>query len=132
MVVCGRVHRKRILVHLVLMPTKKIIKTSGKTAKTVVKKASTKGKRELTQAPCEQCFWVTDGRVLSNLTDLRDALASMTDDVFMYHVTKERNDFANWIEYVLQDAELASSFRKSKKPNTARDVVVSRLRIYII
>lgn len=119
------------------MPTKKITKGETKvskaTPKSAVKKSSTtRGKRPLTQAPCEQCFWVTDGRVLSNLIELRDALASMTDDVFMYHVTKERNDFANWIEYVLEDAELAASFRKSKKPNTARDVVVSRLRIYTI
>ena len=119
------------------MPTKKITKGESKVSKTTeksaVKKSSTvKGKKALTQAPCEQCFWITDGRVLSNLTELRDALASMTDDVFTYHVTKERNDFADWIEHVLQDAELASSFRKSKKPNTARDVVVSRLRIYTI
>lgn len=116
------------------MPTKKTTKTDTKTTKSVAKpqakKASTKGKRELACAPGEQCFWVTDGRVLTNLVELRDALASMTDDVFMYHVTKERNDFADWIEYVLQDAELASTFRKSKKPNTAREAVVSRLRIY--
>ncbi len=113
------------------MPTKKITKVATKpVAKSTAKKTTTKGKRELTCAPGEQCFWVTDGRVLTNLVELRDALASMTEDVFMYHVTKERNDFADWIEYVLQDADLASSFRKSKKPNTARDVVVSRLRIY--
>lgn len=117
------------------MTTKKVTtKVSAKktVAKVAPKKKTTKGKQALVCAPHEQCFWVTDGRVLANLVELRDALASMTDDVFTYHVTRERNDFADWIEYVLLDRELASVFRKSKKPNTARDVVVSRLRIYSI
>ncbi len=113
------------------MPTKKTTtKVVSKGAKAPKKSTTAKGKQALTCAPSEQCFWITDGRVLSNLVELRDALASMTDDVFMYHVTKERNDFADWIEYVLQDAELATSFRKSKKSKTAHDVVVGRLRIY--
>lgn len=110
--------------------TKASTKTAKAPSKPAAKKVNVKGKKELVTAPCEQCFWVTDGRVLSNLVELRDALASMSDDVFMYHVTKERNDFADWIEHVLNDSELASVFRKSKKSNTARDVVVSRLRIY--
>lgn len=83
-------------------------------------------------APSEQCFWTTDGRVLANLVELRDALKAMDEAVFAHHVTKGKNDFAEWIEHVLLDAELAASFRKSKKPNTAREVVVSRLRVYNI
>lgn len=121
------------------MPTKKVAtkaapKVAKAPAKKVAKKASPKSKTkpELVCAPGEQCFWTTDGRVLSNLVELRDALESMTDDVFAYHVSKERNDFADWIEQVLEDAELAAAFRKSKKLNTAHDVVVTRLRIYSI
>lgn len=117
------------------MSTKKVAtKTSAKktVAKATTKKTGGKEKHALVCAPGEQCFWLTDGRVLANLVELRDALASMSDDVFTYHVTKERNDFADWIDQVLLDPELASAFRKSKKANTARDVVVSRLRIYSI
>jgi len=54
----------------------------------------------------------------------------MDDEIFAHHVSKEKNDFADWIEYVLIDTELATKVRKSKKPNTARKVVISRLRIY--
>lgn len=119
------------------MPTKKVAtkaapKVTKAPAKKVAKKATAKAKPALVCAPGEQCFWTTDGRILANLVDLRDALASMTDDVFAYHVSKERNDFADWIEQVLEDAELAATFRKSKKVNTAHDVVVTRLRIYSI
>lgn len=126
------------------MPTKTktttTTKASPKVVKAPVKKVekkavtapASKAKNALVCAPDEQCFWVTDGKVLSNLVELKEALAQMTEDVFAYHVTKERNDFADWIEHVLGDAELATSFRKSKKPNTAREVVVTRLKIYSI
>jgi hypothetical protein len=123
------------------MPTKKVAtKAAPKVAKAPAKKvakvaqktSTAKAKPVLVCAPGEQCFWTTDGRILSNLVELKDALASMTDDVFAYHVSKERNDFADWIEHVLGDAELATAFRKSKKLNTAHDVVVTRLRIYSI
>jgi len=107
--------------------TKKVAK---KTTKKSVKKSSKKKGKPLVHAAPEQCFWVTDGNVLINLTDLRDALDSMDDEIFAHHVSKEKNDFADWIEYVLIDAELATKVRKSKKQNTARKVVISRLRIY--
>lgn len=124
------------------MTTKKVgttaVKAKKAPAKTVAKKstpskASTKNTKAKKAPVCvsgEECFWVTDGRVLSDLLELKDALASMSEDVFAYHVSKGRNDFADWIESALHDAELAAAFRRSKKPNTARDIVVSRLRIY--
>ena len=119
------------------MPTKKVAtkaarKVTKAPAKKVAKKATAKAKPTLVCAPGEQCFWTTDGRIIANLVDLQEAFASTTDDVFAYHVSKERNDFADWIEQVLEDAELAAAFRKSKKLNTAHDIVVTRLRIYSI
>ena len=117
------------------MVTKKssnIAATKKETTRTKTASKKPVDKCELVQASNEQCFWVTDGRVLGNLIELRDALESMSDDIYAYHVTKERNDFADWIEYVLQDSELAGSVRKSKKAKSAHGVVVTRLRIYSI
>ena len=54
----------------------------------------------------------------------------MADEVFKFHVNKEKNDFANWIEDILGDKDLAKAIRKSKKPKTAKTVVVRRLKIY--
>ena len=78
----------------------------------------------------EACFWTTDGHILADLKDLRDALETMSDEVFAHHVTNEKNDFADWIESVLRDEECAVKMRKAKKPNTAQKVIVSRLRVY--
>ncbi len=108
--------------------------TKTKTKKVVAKKSATKSvsskKRALVCAQGEQCFWTTDGRVISNLVELRDALTGMHVDVFAHHVNKERNDFANWINDVLDDAELAKSIRTAKKPQTAHTVIVRRLKLY--
>lgn len=114
---------------LVLMPTKK---TTKKATKKVATKVAKNSKKPLKCATDEQCFWVVNGTVLSNLVELKDALDAMSEEVFAHHVTKEKNDFAEWIEHVLDDAELATKVRKSKKPKTTRQVVVSRLRIYAL
>ena len=111
--------------------TKKVVKkTTKKITKKTPRKTNKKTKQDLAHAPSDQCFWVTDGNVLSNLIELRDALDAMDEKIFAHHVSKEKNDFADWIEHVLGDRELAMKVRKSRKPQTARRVVVSRLRIY--
>lgn len=112
------------------MPTKKVAKKVAKSVKKSAKKAAKKGKKNLVHAPAEQCFWVTDGTILSNLVELSDALDVMADDVFSHHVARGKNDFADWVEHVLEDAELATKIRKAKKPKTAHKTVVTRLKIY--
>jgi len=113
--------------------TKKTVKaTKSTTKKTATKKASAKKKqvRALVCAPGGQCFWTTDGTVLEDLNQLQIAFGSMEDEVFLHHVTKEKNDFADWVEFVLEDSGCASDLRKSKKPATSRTVVVKHLRFY--
>lgn len=121
------------------MPTKK--KTTKKATKPAAKKSPGKASREgsskskgkrmaLVCANPDQCFWTTDGRVLSNLVELRDSLSDMADEVFEFHVNKDKNDFANWVGSVLEDPELAKALQKAKKSKTARTVVVRRLKIY--
>jgi hypothetical protein len=105
-----------------------------KIKKSVTKKSTAKGsgKRALVCANSEQCFWTTDGKVLKNLVELRDSLAHMTDKVFAHHVTKNKNDFADWINHVLQDGELAVSLRSAKTPKTAHALVLRRLKVYAV
>lgn len=144
------------------MPTKKTKTTAKKVAKKVtkkavakkapakkapakkkaatVKKAATKksapkkaaGKKTLIKARGPACFWTRDGLILENLITLRQALKSMSEDEFNFHVTKDRNDFADWVEQVLEDSECAAALRKSRKPNSAATVVVRHLRYYEI
>lgn len=107
---------------------KTVAKKSAK--KSAVKKSTKKEKKPLPYAEGEQCFWSKDGRVISNLMELSDALSAMDSEVFAYHANKERNDFADWIESVLQDTELAKSIRAAKKPESAKMIVIRRLKIY--
>ncbi len=109
------------------MPTIKKIALGKKSA---VKKGVKKPKRVLAQAYGEQCFWTKDGSIISNLVELRDLMARMANDVFTYHVTKEKNDFADWVQHVLGDGELANALRGAKKPKSAQTVIVRRLKIY--
>ena len=118
---------------------KAVKKTAKKTTKKVVKKTTKKTKttskktpqfKALVCAEGEHCFWTTNGDVLKDLEQLQLAFGTMDDEVFMHHVTKEKNDFADWVESVLDDAQCAQELRKSRKPSTARTVVVRCLRRY--
>lgn len=112
---------------------KAVKKTAKKATKKTTKKTTTKASKKvkaLVCAPDDKCFWTTDGQVLQNLEELKFAFGSMDDEVFMHHVGKEKNDFADWVEQVLQDAECAAALRKARKPKTAQTVVVKCLRLY--
>jgi hypothetical protein len=91
-----------------------------------------KSKRVLVQAQGEQCFWANNGYIISTLIDLSNLLSSIEKEVFEYHVRKDKNDFADWVEFVLGDAELAKGLRKARKPKAAQGLVVKRLKIYDI
>jgi hypothetical protein len=69
----------------------------------------------LVEAPAERCFWVNHGPILRNLRELSDALtAGISDEQFAHHVTEERNDFAAWVEVVLEHPECAQALRRAR------------------
>lgn len=103
-------------------------KTAKKTSRT---RASTRSQRQpLPQAAAGQAFWATNGEVMHDLLELRDALTRMENAAFSYHVTTEKNDFADWVERVLEDVACAQALRSARKPATARTVVVRHLKRY--
>ncbi len=52
-------------------------------------------------------FVLCDGVQIKDPRAFADLLATLSDDVFYYHVTDSRNDFATWIRDVFRDEELA-------------------------
>ncbi len=64
--------------------------------------------------PHHQQFWVNDGSILNNLKQLPDALQNMDKSTFLHHVNEHKNDFANWVEHVYQENELANKLRSLK------------------
>jgi len=123
------------------MPTKTIKKAAVKTSKrapqkkSAVKTASPAAKKQsnfkaLVCAADGECFWTRDGRILQNMEDLHLAFGSMDDEVFLHHVSKEKNDFADWVEYVLQDDVCAQELRKAKKRAQAEKILAKCLSYY--
>jgi hypothetical protein len=105
-------------------------KTSKKKATRSLRSRGRSKKIALVCASPDQCFWTTDGRILSNLIELHDTLGIMADEVFEYHVSSDRNDFADWVGNVLQDPKLEKALRRARRSSAARTVVARRLKIY--
>jgi hypothetical protein len=57
-----------------------------------------------------------DEKTLYSLDDLSEALNLIDPETFKRHVNPEKNDFANWVEYVFEEKELASSLRNYPTP----------------
>ncbi|MDK2907566.1 MAG: hypothetical protein PWQ87_24 [Candidatus Woesearchaeota archaeon] len=93
--------------------------TKKKSAKKNTKKESSKKVKEkglLKEIKPEEYFLLCDGLVLKNIYDLIDALETMNDDVFYYHVNDERNDFFNWLKDVFHEEELAQRIVGFRNP----------------
>ncbi len=106
-----------------LAPKKKVAAT-----KVVTKKASSK--KTLIYADDVRSFWVCDGQILNSLKALHDAFMTMEKEAFTHHVTKDKNDFADWVEAVLCDGACALDLRKAKTPRGARLVIATHLKSY--
>lgn len=88
--------------------------------------ATKKTKQKTTDVSPEKSFWLCDGRVFKNLKELGLALEKMNEGIWKYHVTKEKNDFANWIENVFSEKKLALEIRKAKNAKTASQKIKSK------
>jgi len=109
---------------------KKAVVKKAATKKTATKKAAVKPS-SMVCADGEQCFWMTDGTILRDLEELAVAFGSMADTVFIYHVTPERNDFANWVESVLEDMACAADLRACTTPKRSATVVKRHIKLYV-
>jgi hypothetical protein len=69
-------------------------------------------------------FVFTNGKKAQTLTELVAVIEESDKAVFEQHVTKERNDFAAWIEFGLHEKALAEQLRKT----TDRTATISTLR----
>ena len=72
-------------------------------------------------------FWVNDGAVIANLRSLPKELKKLSLDQFRFHVNKDKNDFANWVDQVIGDRSLARSIAKIKTKPTFVKKVSSRV-----
>ena len=65
-------------------------------------------------------FFTTSGKEIKSLNELKEFLYKTDEKEFSHHVTKERNDFENWVRHSLKNHELADFLRKKK---TKEDII---------
>lgn len=73
--------------------------------------------------PEDKAFWVNDGRYVRSLHELAEALNSMKEKTFKFHVNKKKNDFSEWIRNVVGEEKLADE--------VARLVMKDKIQIVI-
>ena len=58
-------------------------------------------------------FILKGGHIIKNMKELKEAIKFMDKDTFRYHVTKNKNDFAEWVKNIIKDKELSDRMKKS-------------------
>lgn len=99
---------------------KKVVKKKVSNKKTIKKKETF----ELKKVYGDECFYMIDGIVLSDLSELSEAFDRMSEDIFNYHVREGNNDFANWVKFVFKEEELAKNIEKQKTPEKCHVVML--------
>lgn len=78
-------------------------------------------------APEGKEFIFKDGSKAQTLKELSISVKLMSDYEFSSFVNDSKNDFANWIEFVLFDAQLASRLRMQKTRDETIKIIDSKI-----
>jgi len=73
-------------------------------------------------------FNIHMGTSIKNLQELAEALEIMNDGAFKHHVTKDRNDFSNWVRNVIEDISLSKNLLKAKTREKSFKLVSQRIK----
>ena len=106
--------------------TKKVAKK--KVAKSAKKKASKKNKSyKSVKVSDDKVFFLIDGSTIASLQELVNVFDGMNDDIYYYHVTADRNDFANWVREVLKMEKLADALMNAQGALRAETTILRYL-----
>lgn len=121
--------KKRVVAKKVAAKKTATVKRVAATAPATRAKKATKPPRPVVAQP-EHSFWTTDGQIFRSLHELAVAFGSMDETVFVYHANEAKNDFAEWVEHVLEDQACAADLRKAKNPKKAQLVTLKHVSLY--
>ncbi|MBU1198627.1 MAG: hypothetical protein KKF46_08065 [Nanoarchaeota archaeon] len=110
-------------------PPKK--KTTGKkkpTTQTTDTKTTIQKKPDICKdAPEMNYFVLCNGQPVKNVKELADVMDEIEEHVFDHHVTSDKNDFANWIEDIFKDMELAQKLAGAKEKKHMQLVIYKHI-----
>jgi len=81
----------------------------------------------LADVPQDKVFWFPNGRTVKNLDELAAALREVSEEIFRHHISKDKNDFSNWVRDVIGDVTLADQLRKAATQAATARTVKKRL-----
>ncbi|RMD67129.1 hypothetical protein D6817_02395 [Candidatus Pacearchaeota archaeon] len=73
-------------------------------------------------------FYCCDGSVFKNVEELARGVKKLSVECFATHVSKDKNDFANWVEGVFGEKKLAKALRKAKTKKETEKVLAQWLK----
>lgn len=76
--------------------------------------SSAEARRILSKVPMQVNFWLCTNEQLRSLDELSISLKKANDEVFRYHVNRDKNDFEAWIRETIKDKELAREISRIK------------------
>jgi len=85
----------------------------------------------LSDAPQEHYFFLCNGQVIKNVKELADIMENIDDGVFNYHVTADKNDFANWIKDIFENVGLANELAGVKDKGSTRLILYKHLASHL-
>ncbi|MBI2580208.1 hypothetical protein HYV85_00170 [Candidatus Woesearchaeota archaeon] len=81
----------------------------------------------LAKVPFQISFWLCTNENLRSLSALSAALQKADDEVFRYHVNRDKNDFEVWIREVIKDKDLAREIARVKTKETLVRKITERV-----
>ncbi len=82
------------------------------------------------KVPTEHIFHFVDGKKAHNLKDLYEAIKKMDASKFSHHVDSENNDFANWVEFVYKNSEVAKDLRQVTDKKKILEIIGAQIGKY--
>jgi thiol:disulfide interchange protein len=79
-------------------------------------------------APYEKEFVFHDGKRAKNILELGEVIERMSDQEFQSFADPNKNDFANWVEYVLFDKKFSEKLRDAPSRDHAILLLKEKLR----
>ena len=75
-------------------------------------------------------FFTVNGEHIESVLQLAQELEDMRDDIYIYHAEEDENDFANWVEHVFDEKELADELRDANDSDHAAHEIYKHLATY--
>lgn len=91
--------------------------------------ANGESSKYLVDVPGQNYFILSNGKSVSNLERLYDAVHDSEQEVFYHHVTPDKNDFTNWIKYCIKDDALCDKLLPIKEREAFLGILAEEIAI---